>query len=314
MKATRIGGTRAIRLWLDDWTDHQPFISALSGYDTRLSYQLAAVFGPTMKTICTVLSLAAALTLTAPAVAQPQGDYRHPGGFGGGYGLQLEGERVDSAKAQLSSAGYRAARNIRVDGRQYDLWSNMRNRNACVGFTSYKGTVTDVRSFPDADCGVLSDGGWRHGIDARDLNGMRVDDAKRNLRDHGYDNVRNVRIDGKQWDLWLSNRGRDCIGFTSYKGTITSAQSFRGFECDGNGIPGTGGVWLETRDLQGLRVDDAKRRLADAGFRSARNIRIGGQRWDLWYDANGRENRCVGFTSYNGRVTEADHFNARDCN
>ena len=257
---------------------------------------------------------AAALAVAAPASAQPGGDYRHQDGYGGGYNLQLQGLRVDSAKQQLASAGYQAARNIRYDGRQYDLWSNGRGRNSCVGFTSYKGTVSDVRTFSDSECGVVSGGGgWGgRGLDPSDLNGMRVDDAKRNLRDYGYSNTRNVRLSGQQWDLWLDSRGRDCIGFTSYKGTISNVQLFRGNECSGNGTPG-GGYWIQPRDLEGLSVDQAKRSLADAGFRGARNARIDGQQWDLFYDDNGRADRCVGFTSYKGRVTEADDFSPRDC-
>lgn len=269
------------------------------------------------KIAAAALALAAALAMAAPATAQPGGDYRYQGGgYGGGYGLQLQGLRVDSAKQQLASAGYHAARNIRYDGRQYDLWSNGRGRNSCVGFTSYKGTVSDVRTFSDSECGVVSGGGgggWGgRGLDPSDLNGMRVDDAKRNLRDYGYSNTRNVRLNGKQWDLWLDNRGRDCIGFTSYKGTVSAAQPFRGNECSTNGTPGYG-YSIDARDLQGLSVDQAKRSLADAGFRGARNIRIGGQQWDLFYDDNGRSDRCVGFTSYNGRVTDADDFSPRDC-
>lgn len=260
------------------------------------------------------LAIAAALAVATPAMAQPNGDYRYQGGgYSGGGGLQLQGLRVDSAKSQLSSAGYRAARSIRYDGRQYDLWSNSRSRNACVGFTSYNGTITDVRSFSDAECGVVSSGGWGRGIDARDLQGLRVDDAKRSLRDNGYSNTRNVRLNGKQWDLWLDARGRDCLGFTSYNGVINAAQSFRGNECDGNGVPGDG-YRIDARDLRGLSVDQAKRSLSDAGFRGARSIRINGQQWDLWYDSNGRRSRCVGFTSYNSRVTDADDFSDRDCN
>jgi hypothetical protein len=247
-------------------------------------------------------------------MAQPGGDHRyHGGGYGGdGYGLQLQGLRVDSAKSQLAGAGYRAARSLRVDGRQYDLWSNSRSRNACVGFSSYNGTVTDVRSFSDADCGVISGGGWGRGIDPSDLHGLRVDDAKRSLRENGYTNTRNIRIDGQQWDLWRDGRGRDCIGFTSYRGTVSGARSFRGNDCDTNGRPG-GGYWIDARDLRGLSVDQAKRALAEAGFRGARSIRISGEQWDLWYDDNGRSDRCVGFTSYNGRVSDADDFNGRDC-
>lgn len=267
------------------------------------------------KIAAAALAIAAMLAVASPsATAQPYGDYRYQdGAYGGGYGgLQLQGLGVNSAKAQLSNAGYRAARSVRFDGRQYDLWSNSRTRDACVGFTSYNGRVTDVRSFSDSECGVVSSGGWGRGIDASDLHGLRVDDAKRGLRDNGYTNTRNVRLNGKQWDLWLDGRGRDCIGFTSYNGIVSAAQSFRGNECDGNGGLGWG-YRIDARDLRGLSVDQAKRSLANAGFRGARSINNRGQQWDLWYDSNGRGGRCIGFTSYNGRVTDADNFSPRDC-
>lgn len=249
---------------------------------------------------------AATLSLAAPASAQ-RGDYRNDGwGNGPGY---LQGQTVDQAKRALSNDGYRAYRNIRYDGRQYDLWANAGARNSCVGFTSYNGRVTDVRSFSDSECGLV--GGGRRGIDEDDLRGLRVDDAKRNLRDYGYTNTRNVRIDGQQWDLWQSGRGRDCVGFTSYNGRITNVRSFRGHECEGYGVPGGG--WLNTRDLRGISVDQAKRSLVNAGFRGAGTFNDRGQQWDLWYDDSGRGGRCVGFTSYKGRVTEAEDFDRRDC-
>lgn len=265
-----------------------------------------------MKKLIAAFAVAAAVAVAAPAVAQPGGDARHQGGYGGGYGLNLNGLSVDQAKSELSRSGYKAYRSIRLDGRQYDLWSNARARNSCVGFSSYNGRVTDSRGFNGSDCGLAGGGGWGERFDANDLRGLRVDDAKRNLRDYGYTNTRNVRIDGQQWDLWADNRGRNCIGFTSYRGQVTNARDFRGSECDVNGRPG-GGRWFDADDLRGLSVDSAKRELANAGFRGARSTRINGQQWDLWYDDSGRNNRCVGFTSYNGRVTNADEFNARDC-
>ena len=54
-------------------------------------------------------------------------------------------------------------------------------------------------------------------------------------------------------------------------------------------------------------------RCLTSGFRKARNIRSGGQQWDLWYDERGRGDTCVGFTSYNGRVTDVRTFSSRDC-
>ena len=259
------------------------------------------------KLLATVFAAAASIALAAPAIAQPYGDARR----GGGYGYGLEGLRVDAAKSQLSSAGYTKSRNINVGGRQFDLWSNPRARDACVGFTSVSGTVTEVRSFDTAECGVVSGGGR---LNPDDFYGMRVDDAKRNLRSYGYDHERNVRIDGKQWDLWVGSRGRDCVGFTSYSGKVSGVRMFRAGECTGNGSPGGGGWRLDPRDLPGLSVDQAKRALSDAGFDKARNIQIRGKRWDLWYDDRGRDGgRCVGFTSISGRVTDADDFSPRDC-
>lgn len=256
--------------------------------------------------IASTILAAAALAAVAPASAQ-RGNDRDFGGWGGA--SYQNGQSVDQMKRSLANDGYRAYRSIRLDGRQYDLWSNAGSRNPCVGFTSYNSRVTDVRGFAESECGLVS--GGRRGIDEDDLRGLRVDDAKRNLREYGYTNTRNVRIDGKQWDLWQSGRGRECVGFTSYNGRITNVRSFRGNECEGSGIPGAGRNF-DTRGLRGLSVDQAKRILANAGFRGARNINARGQQWDLWYDDRGR-GRCVGFTSYNSRVTEADEFNVRDC-
>ncbi len=256
------------------------------------------------KLISAAFAAATALALAAPAIAQ--NGYRHGGYAGGGYGL--EGMRVDAAKSQLSNAGYSKARNIKVGGRQFDLWANPRARDACVGFTSINGVVTEFHSFDTAECGVVSGGR----LNPNELNGMRVDDAKRNLRNFGYDHERNVRIDGQQWDLWIDSRSRDCVGFTSYNGKLSGVRTFRASECINGSI---GGGWrLDTRDLRGLTVDQAKRELSGAGFKKARNIRISGKQWDLWYDDRGRDGgRCVGFTSISGRVTDADTFSPREC-
>jgi hypothetical protein len=264
-----------------------------------------------MKTLMKTALVAAAMLTAAPTLAQP-GGARH----GGGYDVfDLQGLRVDAAKTQLASAGYTKARNISYGGKQYDLWSNTRSRNSCVGFTSYNGRVTDTRSFDDAECGVVGGGWGPGGFDSSKLQGLRVDDAKRNLSSRGYSNTRNVRIDGQQWDLWQSSRGRDCVGFTSYNGRVTGTRDFRGSECDGdwNSGGGWGGGYLRIDNLRGMSVDSATRELSNAGFDKARNIRIDGQQWDLWYDDNGRNGRCVGFTSYNGRVSDADSFAERDC-
>lgn len=249
-----------------------------------------------------------AVTLAAPAIAQPYGDARH----GGGYGYGLEGMGVKEAQIQLSNAGYTKARNIKINGRQFDLWANPRARDACVGFTSISGRVTEARTFNNTDCGVVTGGGR---LDANQLHGMRVDDAKWNLQQYGYNHERNVRIDGKQWDLWISSRGRECIGFTSRSGIVSGVRTYRASECAGDYGHGGGGGWrLDARDLPGLNVEQAQRELSNAGFEKARNIRIAGKQWDLWYDDRGRDGgRCIGFTSISGRVTDADDFSPRDC-
>jgi rhodanese-related sulfurtransferase len=258
------------------------------------------------KLIAAAFLAAAALSAVAPASAQ-RGSDRDFGGWGGA-AYQI-GQSVDQMKHSLANDGYRAYRSIRLDGRQYDLWSNAASRNPCVGFTSYNSRVTDVRGFAESACGLVS--GGRRGIDADDLRSLRVGDAQRNLREYGYTNTRNVRIDGKQWDLWQSGRGHECIGFTSYNSRVTDVRSFRGSECEGLGIPGSRRI--DARDLPGLSVDQAKRALANAGFRGAGSFRDRGQQWDLFYNESGRSRRCVGFTSYNSRVTEADEFDMRDC-
>lgn len=266
-----------------------------------------------MKRLIAATLAATAMMAAAPAVAQPGGQYGRPGG---GYGaIHLEGLRVDNAKSQLANAGYTKARNINVGGRQYDLWSNARAHESCVGFTSYNGTVTDVRAFSNAECGIVSGGWGPGGFNPSGLHGLRVDDGKRNLRDFGYTQARNVRIEGQQWDLWRNERGRACVGFTSYNGRITAARDFRRGECDGgwNNGGGWGGGWLRPEDLRGLSVDQAKRELSNSGFDHERNIRISGKQWDLWRDDRGRDGRCVGITSYNGRVTDVRNFSERDC-
>jgi hypothetical protein len=265
-----------------------------------------------MKTVIAAVLAAAAFSAAAPALAQP-GDYRNGRGYNDDLG-RLQGGSVDNAKTQLASAGYDRSRSIRVGGKQYDLWSNARARNACVGFTSYNGRVTDARTFDDSECGVVGGGWGSGGFDESKLQGLRVDDAKRNLQSFGYSNTRNIRIDGQQWDLWQSARGRDCVGFTSYNGRVTGARDFRQGECDRDyNSGGWGGGSMRPDRLRGLSVDAAKRELSDAGFDKARSIRIDGKQWDLWRDDRGRNDRCVGFTSYNGRVTDARNFSTREC-
>ncbi len=262
------------------------------------------------KLVASVLIAASTLAMAAPVAAQPYGDARHTAGWG--VGMNLEGLRVDDAKNALRTNGYAPVRSIRFAGSQYDLWANSRARDACIGFTSYRGVVTDARDFDNSECGVTS-GRW---FDPDDLHGMRVDDAKRNLRENGYTFSRSIREDGGQWDLWYGSRGRggDCVGFTSYNSRVTAVRHFRGGACNRDWGGGYGGGWsLDPDRLRGLGVDAAKHELSDAGYRMARSIRIRGDQWDLWYDDRGRDGRCVGFTSYRGRVTDARRFPERDC-
>jgi hypothetical protein len=152
-------------------------------------------------------------------------------------------------------------------------------------------------------------GGWNGGnFNMGGLQGLRVDSAKDQLRRSGYDYSRAIRDNGKQYDLW--SNGRSCVGFTSYNGRVTDARGFRDAEC-GNITNGWGRI--NVRELQGLRVDGAKDALRRAGFSYSRAIRINRQQYDLWSSYNGRRNECVGFTSYNGRVTDARNFSDRDC-
>lgn len=278
-----------------------------------------------MKRIIAALAFTvAAAAVAAPAVAQPQGDYRYQGGGYGQDGLNLRGLSVNNAKSQLANAGFSAARSIKFNGQQYDLWSNGRSRQGCVGFTSHNGAVTDVRSFDDSECGLYGNGGgWGGGngggYGGSDIRGLSVDQAKQSLRGRGYTNTRNISLGGQQYDLWQSARGGDCVGFTSYKGKVTDTRSFRNSECNGGGGNGGGyggsnGGWGNGPDrLVGLSVDGAKSSLSSNSFRKARSINLYGKQWDLWFDDRGRGGRCVGFTSYKGRVSDARNFDDGDC-
>ncbi|HEX5006493.1 MAG TPA: hypothetical protein VFV70_05235, partial [Hyphomonadaceae bacterium] len=234
----------------------------------------------------------------------------------------IMGAAVGSAKDTLGRAGFVHARNIGVNGRQYDLWWSGRR---CVGFTSYNGRVTDVRNFQDEECGYYGGGngpgggpgrgpgggGWGGGSITRDLEGLRVDRAKDMLRDRGFRHERNIREDGKQYDLWSNNR--TCVGFASYRGTVSDARSFRDSECyGGNNGQGWGGGRFDPRRLEGVSVDAAKSVLRQEGYGYARAIRVNGKQYDLWA-SDERRRGCVGFTSYNGRVTAARSFDERDC-
>jgi hypothetical protein len=271
------------------------------------------------KLIAALAFTVAAAAMAAPSVAQPQGDYRYQGGGNDQDGLNLRGLSVKVAQSQLANSGFSPARSMKVNGQQYDLWSNSRSRQGCIGFTSYNGGVTDVRGFDDSDCGVYNNGGggWGGGgYDSSDIRGQSVKSAQASLRSRGYTNTRNINFSDQQWDLWLSDRGRDCVGFTSYKGRVTDTRSFRNSECGGNGDYGNGGWGSGFRApdrLIGQSVKSAQITLANAGFGKARSINLRGKQWDLWYDDRGRGGRCVGFTSYKGTVSDADTFDDGDC-
>ncbi len=164
------------------------------------------------------------------------------GGWGGGGRFDvrdLEGLRVDTAKDVLRREGFRAERSIRYNGRQYDLWSNGRDRrDACVGFASYNGRVNDARTFRDAECGGFGGGGpggpgggWGR-FEPRDLEGLGVERAQEALRWEGFRPARSIRISGRQYDLWYSRDNRNaCVGFTSYYGRVTQARRFDERDC-----------------------------------------------------------------------------------
>ena len=91
--------------------------------------------------------------------------------------------------------------------------------------------------------------------------------------------------------------------------TFATARDFRDAECgDINGR----GRRIEARELQGLGVDAAKDALRRAGYSPSRSIRIDRRQYDIW-SSYGRGDTCVGFTSYNGRVTDARRFSDREC-
>lgn len=273
-------------------------------------------------------AIALSMSVLLPVAAEAQG-------FGGGNGFdpsRLQGQRVNAAQSDLSARGFAKARNIRIGAQQWDLWYNGRDRNSCVGFTSFNSTVTQARTFGDSDCGRDNadnrprppgpgagpgGGPGGPGFDFDRLRRMRVPAAQNTLSASGYSKARNMNVSGTQWDLWSNRRDRNsCIGFTSYYGIVTGVRPFGDRDCGDNG-----GGWDRPpppRDynlsrLNGLRVGAAQQSLATDGFGHSRNIRIDGKQWDLWYN-NRYRNSCIGFTSYNGLVTGTRTFGDRDCN
>lgn len=263
----------------------------------------------------------AAVLAGAPAVAQNPERGRPPGAsFDLG---SINNARVSTAQQTLGAQGFFKARSTEMNGRQYDLWYNSGFRNSCVGFTSMNGWVRDARDFRDAECGMGGGqgggqgwgnggpGGGSGGFNTRSLEGLRVDSAKATLRDRGFNYVRASRIDGQQYDMWSNNR--TCVGFTSYNGRVSNARSFRDGDCAGQGGGGGwGGGRFDARDLEGLGVDSAKDTLRRQDFSFARSLRFEGRQYDLWYNRDYR-NACVGFASYNGRVTSARSFDEGQC-
>ncbi|HVY87307.1 MAG TPA: hypothetical protein VG942_00460 [Hyphomonadaceae bacterium] len=191
------------------------------------------------------LAAVSALTVLLAASASadpPRGPFGPQGGFGNGgfnndgYGSgrfdpnALKGLTVDSAKDRLRSGGFASARNIRNNNQQWDLWQKVGRDDQCIGFTSYRGRVSDADRFQIRECtGEGRDPSFR----IRSIEGLRVDDAKNRLRSAGFAPAHNINRNKQQWDLWQST-GRDgqCIGFTSYKGTVTATDMFRDRECN----------------------------------------------------------------------------------
>jgi hypothetical protein len=303
-------------------------LPAISGQShcPRSAEMRRIVFGPTiqeeaMRTLQAAI-IALSISALSPLTAEAQG-------FGGGNGFdpsRLQGQSVGSAQGDLAGRGFTKARNIRIGAAQWDLWYNGRDRNSCVGFTSWNGRITQARTFGDSDCGRDSadnrprppgagPGPGGRGFDFDRLRRMRVPEAQASLSSAGFSKARNIRISGTQWDLWYNRRDRNsCIGFTSYYGVVTGVRPFGDRDCGDNG-----GGWDRPppRDynlsrLNGLRVGAAQQSLASDGFGHSRNIRINGKQWDLWRNDRYR-NSCIGFTSYNGLVTGARTFGDRDC-
>lgn len=268
-----------------------------------------------------IAAASAAVLAGAPAMAQGPQDARGRGPAASFDLMTINNARVNTAQQTLGAQGFFKARSMQVNGRQYDLWYNSGFRNSCVGFTSMNGWVRDARDFRDAECGFGNGsgggGGWGNGpgggggFNTRSLEGLRVDSAKATLRDRGFNFVRASRIDGQQYDMWSS--GRTCVGFASYNGRVTNARSFRDDDCGAYG-GGQGGGWgrFNARDLEGLSVDSAKDMLRRQDFSFARSTRFDNRQYDLWYSGRSRSG-CVGFTSYNGRVTNARSFDEREC-
>jgi hypothetical protein len=157
-------------------------------------------------------------------------------------------------------------------------------------------------------------GGWNNDRGGVRIEGISVDAAKRQLRSNGYYPARSISLDGRQWDLWSS--GRSCVGFASYKGTVTNSERFDERGCaygfSGRGPNDRGGYGqrrFEARELVGLSVDEGKRELSYAGYRGARSISLRNQQWDLWRNGGS----CVGFTSWYGRITDVDRFPEDRC-
>jgi hypothetical protein len=187
--------------------------------------------------------LALAVTAAAPALAQRHDGSRNDGyredGRGGRTGAHsfdigyIDGLRVNHAQAHLKVNGFAKARSIGLGGRQWDLWFNREFREACAGFTSFNGVVSDVRFFSEADCGVGATPAAGRVLRPAELEGLRVEEAQRRLRLSDYTHARNFSQNGRQWDLWRNPRSRtSCVGFTSYNGQVTRADGFSDRECE----------------------------------------------------------------------------------
>lgn len=167
-----------------------------------------------------------------------------PGGNWRDFDLrQLEGQRVDSAQNRLRQAGYVQVRNSTIDGRRWDLWQNDNYRNSCVGFASFNGQVSETDEFSVSRCGGTGQGNSGPGsgqarpdYNTGQLRDTSVGNAQQRLTRDGYQQARQVTIDGSRWDLWYNDRYRNaCVGFNSLYGEVSAVRNFDGDLCR-NGV------------------------------------------------------------------------------
>lgn len=246
---------------------------------------------------------------------------------------QLRNMGVKTAQQTLANNNYNKVRSINYQGKQWDLYES---RGTCIGFASLYGNVSDTRTFEARDCGNDNNnfgnngngfGNGRGRFDTDQLRNQRVNTVQDRLRSSGFQKVRTTTIDGKQWDLWYNDNYREgCVGFTSYNGTVTATDTFSNSRCGdddrggfGNNGFGNGGFGnnrpTRTFDLNAfsnMSVNQAQSALGRNGYGKTKSIKLNNQQWDLYLNDD-YKNSCVGFTSYNGQVTQTRNFDDRDC-